>query len=79
MERKQLIIYTNYNVFYKIKPRLKIHMLLHNLDIILEVIALGQMYFAIQIRRQEIEDYFNKLNEDNISKKYKYINTLEEF
>ncbi|MCL1809421.1 MAG: hypothetical protein FWG42_06640 [Clostridiales bacterium] len=30
-----------------------------------EVIALGQTYFAIQTRRQEIADYFNQLDEDN--------------
>jgi len=30
-----------------------------------EVIALGQTYFAIQTRRQEVADYFNQLDEDN--------------
>ncbi|EIP99133.1 hypothetical protein OpiT1DRAFT_03640, partial [Opitutaceae bacterium TAV1] len=30
-----------------------------------EVIALGQTYFALQTRRQEVADYFNQLNEDN--------------
>ena len=30
-----------------------------------EVIALGQTYFAIQTRRQEIADVFNQLDEDN--------------
>jgi DNA-damage-inducible protein D len=29
------------------------------------VIALGQTYFAIQTRRQEVQDYFNQLDEDN--------------
>lgn len=30
-----------------------------------EVIALGQTYFAIQTRRQEVQEYFNNLDEDN--------------
>ena len=30
-----------------------------------EVIALGQTYFAIQTRRQEVADYFNQLDEYN--------------
>ena len=30
-----------------------------------EIIALGQTYFAIQTRRQEVADYFNQLDEDN--------------
>ena len=30
-----------------------------------EVIALGQTYFAIQTRRQEVADYFNQLDEEN--------------
>ncbi|MCL2591779.1 MAG: DNA damage-inducible protein D [Defluviitaleaceae bacterium] len=30
-----------------------------------EIIALGQTYFAIQTRRQEVQDYFNQLDEDN--------------
>lgn len=30
-----------------------------------EVIALGQTYFAIQTRRQEVADYFNQLDEDS--------------
>lgn len=30
-----------------------------------QVIALGQTYFAIQTRRQEVADYFNQLDEDS--------------
>ena len=30
-----------------------------------EIIALGQTYFAIQTRRQEVQNYFNQLDEDN--------------
>jgi len=30
-----------------------------------EIIALGQTYFAIQTRRQEVQDYFHQLDEDN--------------
>jgi DNA-damage-inducible protein D len=30
-----------------------------------EIIAIGQTYFAIQTRRQEVADYFNQLDEDN--------------
>lgn len=41
------------------------YLIIQNGDMRKKVIALGQIYFAIQIWRQEVSDYFNQSDEDN--------------